>query len=106
MFNVLDDDARQWLTETQPYPLTIFTQRYGSTRHYVAMAIEFDHIPADAIGGDMEAIDYWRELDERIGKHNTPPYGCGDTVDEALASLRQRLQQYIDWRDHLRRKQE
>ena len=100
-----ENDARQWLKETRPYPLTIFTQRYGCTKHFVAMAMEFDDINPDAVGGDMEAIDYWRELDEDIKNHNTPPYGEGNTIEEAIASLRQRLQEYIDWWDNLREQQ-
>ena len=101
------NDAERWLKKKPHYyPLTIFTQRYGCTKHFVAMAREFDEVGEDAIGGDMEALTYWDELDKEIANHNTAPYGEGDTIEEAIESLCQRLQEYIDWWHELRRKQE
>lgn len=78
------------LSDGTVYPCTINSDRYGggySGGEWVAWAIDAEDVPAGPEGCDTSAEMFWG----RPGTWN--PAGIGNTPNEALANLREKLQQ-------------
>lgn len=87
-----------------PYPLTVFTARYGGT-YEGAFWLAFNERPgdprlADAQGSDVECMQFY------VYYERVKPIGRGDSAEEAIADLQAKLEAEPDrawpkflWRD-------
>lgn len=69
------------------YPLTICKDRYGgcySGGNYTAWNLDSDCVPSAIHADDMTCCNFWDENYRIVGK--------GDTPDEALGDLEQKLE--------------
>ena len=75
-----------------PYPLIIIADRYSgvySGGKFTAWNKDFDNIPYEIKGDDIEAFNFWEEYRENYDK-NIFKYGVigiGNTPDEAVDDL-------------------
>jgi hypothetical protein len=68
-------------------PLTIVADRYTgaySGGKFVAYPVEFDEIPPDVDGDDVDCATFW-------GEEHPWPVGRGETPEEAFQDLKEKM---------------
>lgn len=72
------------------YPLTIVADRYGgvySGGKYTAWYCDADEVPKDIFQSDVLCDECWTKLYEQ----SPMPFGVGETIDEAVRNLNEKL---------------
>lgn len=65
------------------YPLTIIADRYQGTYSggaYLAFNLNYDEIPPEVSGSDLECDMFWRETNLIVGKGSTTFFALMDLI--------------------------
>lgn len=74
------------------YPLTIIKDRYNGTYSggmYLAFNLEYDEIPLDVSGSDMNCANFWKYTKLIVGK--------GANIKQAYDDLKEKTAEF-NWR--------
>ena len=73
------------------YPLTICNDRYGGTYsggEWTAWNCGPGIVPSEIFEDDVTCCKFWRQAEE---DKSTPPFGVGDTVEDAINDLARKV---------------
>lgn len=90
MINIRKMMLDLWLNSSM-YPLTITYDRYNGTysgAKWLAFPLEACEVPQEIDGCDGECMCFWNDYNEFVGK--------GNTIDEAMQDLRDKIKTYLD----------
>ena len=74
------------------YPLTIIRDRYNgvySGGMYLAFNLEYDEIPQDVSGSDMDCFNFWSRTRLIVGK--------GATIKQAYDDLKEKIKEVLKY---------